>query len=423
MDGILNFFGSEAGQRRRAALNDLGRNIGYYIPPELRGLLGAAAEMTPTSTLERAARASQSMVAPDRTASERIGDLGTMLSETAGVVAPAMVANRAAMPAAEALQEGLLGFSVGAQDVGRAVVDRLNQPGEMPTLYSNPLLGPSDDRVASIRAYHGSPHQFDRFSSEAIGTGEGAQAYGRGLYFAEAEDVARSYRDNMLDARIPAINTRLQELSREMDEISTGYRQWRPGQQERGKMLADEYDSLMDQRSGMRGHLYEVNIQTNPEDFLDWDAPIHMQSESVQNALSPLVEERLNSIQAAGQRARETALAAGLPDFTPKSRERLLLEMRGGDLVGASRLGQFEQPIEPLLSQAGVPGIRYLDQTSRGVGEGSRNYVVFDENLINIVRRYGIAGAAALLGLSVADVESAMAGTAPDGLLAQEPRQ
>jgi hypothetical protein len=141
MDGILNFFGSEAGQRRRAALNDLGRNIGYYIPPELRGLLGAAAEMTPTSTLERAARASQSMVAPNRTASERIGDLGTMLSETAGVVAPAMVANRAAMPAAEALQEGLLGFSVGAQDVGRAVVDRLNQPGEMPTLYSNPIGG------------------------------------------------------------------------------------------------------------------------------------------------------------------------------------------------------------------------------------------------------------------------------------------
>ena len=42
-----------------------------------------------------------------------------------------------------------------------------------------------------IKAYHGSPHDFDEFSTDAIGTGEGAQAYGRGLYFAESEDVAR----------------------------------------------------------------------------------------------------------------------------------------------------------------------------------------------------------------------------------------
>lgn len=422
MDGVLNFFGSEAGQRRRAALDDLSRRVGYYIPPELRGLLGFAAEMTPTSTLERAAQASQRMIAPDRTASERVGDLGAMLSETAGIVAPALVANRAAMPAAQAVQESLLGFSAGAQGVGRAVADRLNQPGQMPTLYSNPLLGPVDDGASGIVAYHGSPYQFDRFSSEAIGTGEGAQAYGHGLYFAEAEDVARQYRDNMLDARIPAINNRLQELSREMDEISTGYRQWMPGQQERGKILSDEYDSLMDQRSKMRGHLYEVNIAARPEDFLDWDAPISEQPQRVQDVIASIVQQRLDSIQAAGERARNAAREAGLPDFTPKSREQLLSEMRGGDLIGASRLGQFDAPIEPLLSQAGIPGIRYLDQGSRSAGDGSRNYVVFDENLINIVRRYGIAGAAALLGLSVADVESAMAGTAQDGLLAQEPR-
>jgi hypothetical protein len=153
MDGVLNFFGSEAGQRRRAALADLSRNIGYYIPPELRGLLGAAAEMTPTSTLERAAQASERMLGPDRTTSQRVGDLGTMLSETAGIVAPAVVAGRAAMPTAQAVQEGLLGFSMGAQDVGRAVADRLNQPGQMPTLYSNPLLGPVDDANAADFSY------------------------------------------------------------------------------------------------------------------------------------------------------------------------------------------------------------------------------------------------------------------------------
>ena len=44
------------------------------------------------------------------------------------------------------------------------------------------------------------------------------------------------------------------------------------------------------------------------------------------------------------------------------------------------------------LSTAGVPGIKYLDQGSRGAGTGTKNYVVFDQNLINIIKKYGIAG-------------------------------
>ena len=46
-----------------------------------------------------------------------------------------------------------------------------------------------------LEAWHGSPHKFDRFSMDQIGTGEGAQAYGHGLYFADSEDVAKGYRD------------------------------------------------------------------------------------------------------------------------------------------------------------------------------------------------------------------------------------
>ena len=44
-------------------------------------------------------------------------------------------------------------------------------------------------------AWHGSPFRFDRFSTENIGTGEGAQAFGWGLYFAGDKAVARYYRD------------------------------------------------------------------------------------------------------------------------------------------------------------------------------------------------------------------------------------
>ena len=44
-------------------------------------------------------------------------------------------------------------------------------------------------------AWHGSPHKFDKFSTEAIGTGEGAQVFGHGLYFSEKREVADYYRE------------------------------------------------------------------------------------------------------------------------------------------------------------------------------------------------------------------------------------
>ena len=43
------------------------------------------------------------------------------------------------------------------------------------------------------------------------------------------------------------------------------------------------------------------------------------------------------------------------------------------------------------LKEIGIPGIRYLDQASRGAGEGTRNYVMFDDALANIVSRNGVS--------------------------------
>ena len=41
--------------------------------------------------------------------------------------------------------------------------------------------------------YHGSPYSFDQFSLDHIGTGEGAQAYGWGLYFTDKKEIAEGY--------------------------------------------------------------------------------------------------------------------------------------------------------------------------------------------------------------------------------------
>ena len=63
----------------------------------------------------------------------------------------------------------------------------------------NPALGFDTGGLGMIKAYHGSPHAFDAFSDHAIGTGEGAQAYGHGLYFAEREGVAKEYKKKLAE--------------------------------------------------------------------------------------------------------------------------------------------------------------------------------------------------------------------------------
>ena len=44
------------------------------------------------------------------------------------------------------------------------------------------------------------------------------------------------------------------------------------------------------------------------------------------------------------------------------------------------------------LLEASIPGIKYLDQHSRDAGAGSKNYVIFNDKLIDVNRRYAEGG-------------------------------
>lgn len=81
---------------------------------------------------------------------------------------------------------------VGYEPAWKAVLDHLEFGPSAPAAAA---AAPVPEPVPGIRAYHGSPAAFDRFSNDYIGTGEGAQAYGVGHYAAENEGIARSYRD------------------------------------------------------------------------------------------------------------------------------------------------------------------------------------------------------------------------------------
>jgi hypothetical protein len=88
----------------------------------------------------------------------------------------------------------MVNYIKAAIDLGKPVVKAV---GEAFDALGNKIGALPD----AITAYHGSPHDFDEFDMSKIGTGEGAQAYGHGLYFAESEDVARGYRDALSHRR------------------------------------------------------------------------------------------------------------------------------------------------------------------------------------------------------------------------------
>src|SRR6185437_7065525 len=67
--------------------------------------------------------------------------------------------------------------------------------GMMTTLGAGAAPAEANALNMGIKAYHGSPHDFDAFDLSKIVTGEGAQAYGHGLYFAENPEVSEAYKN------------------------------------------------------------------------------------------------------------------------------------------------------------------------------------------------------------------------------------
>jgi len=295
-----------------------------------------------------------------------------------------------------------------------------------------------------IKAYHGSPHSFDKFSMDKIGTGEGAQVYGRGLYFAEQEDVARMYKDQLSGGASSAGKAKLDRYKGDVDsaiddtlsnlnrlderELSGDF----VGDEKRLEVLRLMNTKLLRQLNDYKangnfslGSMYEVNIKADPDDFLDWDKTVGSQSKRVKASLgwTPDAEQAYLSARNADDDALMAALSEDssganyVPTKLPIPEGVPPYDATGREVAGKSSIFGSGQKAAEALKNKGIPGIKYLDQGSRPYGDGTRNYVVFDENLINIVKKYGIAGAATMLGLSQAEIVQAMQAQQPQGLL------
>ena len=323
---------------------------------------------------------------------------------------------------------------------------------------NSPEIPDGSTRLAT--AFHGSPHDFESFDSSKIGTGEGNQAYGYGLYYASAREVAESYRKNLSEPKVrldggaardfaalandPALSREerevvnalindgethniQKELARRVDrynmaalnsdqtiqdigEGATGGNKLRRDtaqeQLERYLKLEEASKSLQKRLTPERGgKLYEVDLSPSEDEYLLWDKPLSKQSPKVRAALEKIgvrvsgskfsdaqiyarakryFEDGRAQADAAediGMRARVRdgykAFQEGPAAFREWSKnqpgtgwvmQRMLGPQAAAEVGNAGDFYRsFDTPAKASqrLREAGVPGIKYLDGSSR----------------------------------------------------------
>lgn len=344
-----------------------------------------------------------------------------------GLLAPAEGGN----PMARSLT-GLLGpvQQTGSSDY---FAQQMGLPqGEGPAYEIARMVSPSPtDIMSAVRraptmqeliTYHGTPHRFEptpanplgEFEAAKIGSGEGAQAFGHGLYLAEAPGVAKGYR-NVLSNTLETIGdaTALEKRAAQMaltfgDNTPEGAIQWLRKYEGKGaghtapaltsELVKSVKEKFENGTFRQGGSLYTADLPDEMIDrMLDWDKPLSEQPKAVLETLNPeslgltyttlpngnhaFVNsngEILGSIQKGG--TPETFRKNWLGDIRKISGQELYNQlgqgMGGGDKTSSA------------LRQAGIPGIKYFDQGSRDKGKGTRNFVVFpgEEKKVKILK-------------------------------------
>ena len=285
----------------------------------------------------------------------------------------------------------------------------------------------------SITALHASPHSFRKFSTDFMGKGEGAQAYGWGLYFAENPEVNRSYMNQFAQDKA---TWRFRELeASNVDDMARGLRdrivfpehvnRFEPGvldavysvlgdlsdaRGDKGKIEAikeelredirinegysDQYPQAKRQADAeniayqyLLDHLDEIEVRTgmpsnyrvelNVEDYLDFmeGGELLFWDKGYGSSTTSRIGDWLLD------EGKEEAYSL----FNDKDPENGY--WMGGKIYRSleDALGSPREASEFLLRH-GVKGIRYADGYTRGKTEEEQtyNYVIFDGNDIKI---------------------------------------
>jgi hypothetical protein len=237
--------------------------------------------------------------------------------------------------------------------------------------------------LGNMIAYHGTPHEVKGgFDLSKVGTGEGAQAYGHGMYFAENPKVAESYKgrtvfnEPTLDKFTNGPNY-YTDSSGKYFKVRDYVKNDKPVE-----VSSDEYNSKFKEVSKLfneqnQGNLYKVDI---PDAYIptmmDYDKPLGQQSAIVKKALNNIRKQITPEMKM--ELGGDMNLLFG-KDITPV---KFLNTM---EIIHPEGLGIGEK----MLNELGVKGMRYLDATSRDASKGTSNFVVFDPKEVKILEKNG----------------------------------
>ena len=229
----------------------------------------------------------------------------------------------------------------------------------------------SQGLLQPLTAYHGTPHTIrGQFDISKVGTGEGAQAYGHGMYFAENPAVANQYikagdegfKANAAEYAIKEygnVDNAIQQLSKKL--LDKNEPSWKKDN------INVVLEGLNKVKLGQStGNLYKVDI---PDEYipkmLDWDKPV---PEQLRKQISKASMEQFGS----GATGTSGELLY----------KEIVFEMRrNGSLTPEADAAKW-------LDSQGIKGIRYEDAGSRGKeGKGTFNYVVFDPTDVKILEK------------------------------------
>lgn len=292
------------------------------------------------------------------------------------------------------------------------------------------------DALVDQAAYHGTPHTVDKFTTQKIGTGEGAQAYGWGMYFAKSKDIAEFYRkaltnrragnslnDRMAQVEVggkPLIGTHDVDLDATLAELAEqgdieGSKTYVAERRARWAELAvdpsypfKDYAKSKEQgwaglesdlaagstlSSKANGKTYQVEVPEDT-DLLDYHAKLKDQPPKVQAALAKLgfAAETFAIQDSKTGRKIGTAdsLAAARRLITTKNLDAKPVgvpsTLTGKDAYEALAKKDGPEAASRALLAAGVPGLRYLDAGSRGdqAQRETHNFVIFDDSAVQI---------------------------------------
>ena len=238
--------------------------------------------------------------------------------------------------------------------------------------------------IGNMIAYHGTPHEIKgAFDLKKVGTGEGAQAYGHGMYFAESPKVAETYAGisptsgsyppmrrsiNGVEVEVGTpeahaatlLNANGMTVKKAKDLVSSWIND--PSAMSAGENTIAGWKKTLDtlntinKKSDVKdiglGNLYKVDIPDKDiPNMLDWDKPLREQSDVVRQALG-LPEDKF-----AGFKVPATGTNYS---FSPK--------MTGAEFYKElTDLAKTKAGATEMLNSMGVKGIRYLDEGSRDV--------------------------------------------------------